>query len=421
MVLSLSSNFQSQTFSAQGIEDYNVPSAPYIIQQEFPQPAMSVDFSQPLQSEPYVSLPLTPKSHSPQLVQTSLCEPASPSPKRSESVIPPSPAYNPLLTPSFRHSPARLPSDQPWRYPSPSHPLHSRARELCLSMVVRGAASPSSKRTSSFDTSSATASLLNTPAITHKAPGSAPDPEDTDHLDSSPIGIRPSSQPLFNFGMSPYASSSAPLDFSKSPSRVDDSPLDQFIRHKKHYRQKSGLSTYSELGGEWFSEASMVSSSGLGGINSLMTPIRLEREDPFEMYPWLKESKSVGMASPGGESPVLRSSQSFDERMEAHKSNVIGLGIGLMSPVMFSDEVYPAADANMGDKEDINFGFDSTLSPEEREEAEVEGVLDGVTGLPTRHGQTFTAKPNAGDTERQHQLELSPPPLKRRKTIDAHS
>ena len=165
----------------------------------------------------------------------------------------------------------------------------------------------------------------------------------------------------------------------------------------------------------------MVSSSGLGGINSLMTPIRLEREDPFEMYPWLKESKSVGMASPGGESPVLRSSQSFDERMEAHKSNVIGLGIGLMSPVMFSDEVYPAADANMGDKEDINFGFDSTLSPEEREEAEVEGVLDGVTGLPTKHGQTFTAKPNAGDTERQHQLELSPPPLKRRKTIDAHS
>ena len=68
------------------------------------------------------------------------------------------------------------------------------------------------------------------------------------------------------------------------------------------------VSTYSELGGEWFSEASIVSSSGLGGNNSLMTPIRLECEDPFGMLLWLKGPKSVGMASPGGESPVLRNS-----------------------------------------------------------------------------------------------------------------
>ena len=415
MVLSPSSNFQSQTFSTQGIEHYNVPSAPYLIQQEFPQPIMSVDLSQSHQSEPSVSSPLTPRSHSPQLVQTSFSESTSPSPKRTGSIIPPSPAYNPLLTPSFRHSPARLPSDQPWRYPSPSHPLHSRARELCLSMVVRGAASPSTKRTSSFNASPA--SLLNTPAIIHKASGSAPESEDTDHLDSSPIGVRPSPQPLFNFGTSPYAPSSAPLDFSKS-SCVDDSPLDRFIRHKKHHRQKSNLSTYSELGGNWFSEASIVS-SGLGGSNSLMTPLRLESEDPFGIYPWLKESKSVGMASPGGESPVLRSSQSFDERTEAHKSNVIGLGIGLMPPFMLPDDGYPSADANMGDKEDIDFHFDSIPSPEEREEAEVEDVLGaGSPGLPMRHGQTFTAKPNAGNNQRQHQLEHSPPPLKRRRTVD---
>ncbi len=50
--------------------------------------------------------------------------------------------YNPLLTPSFKHSPRRLTCDQPWRFPSPSHPLHSSARELSLSMLVCGEASP---------------------------------------------------------------------------------------------------------------------------------------------------------------------------------------------------------------------------------------------------------------------------------------
>ncbi|KAJ7487706.1 hypothetical protein B0H11DRAFT_1107244 [Mycena galericulata] len=57
--------------------------------------------------------------------------PASPIPGR---VLPPASPYDPLLTPSFRHSPPRLPSDQPWRFPSPSHPLH-RSRELSLTML----------------------------------------------------------------------------------------------------------------------------------------------------------------------------------------------------------------------------------------------------------------------------------------------
>lgn len=415
-VLSLSSSFQTQTFSSQGVEDYNTPSAPYIIQQEFAQPTMSVDFSQSQESKPSVSPPLTPKSVSPQLAQTSLSEPAFPSPERSESVIPPSPAYNPLLTPSFRHSPARLPSDQPWRYPSPSHPLHSRARELYLGAVVCGAASPSIKGTASFNASPA--SLLNTPAIIHMARGSAPDSEDTDHLDSSPIGVRSSPRSLFNFGMSPYAPSSAPLDF-KTPSRVDDSPLGRFMRHKKHHRQKSSLSTYSELG-NLFSEAS---SSGLGGDNGLMTSIRLESEDPFGLYPsWFKESKSTGMGSPGGESPVLRSSQSFDESMEAHKSNTMGLGIGLGEPFALPDESYPSADADMEVKGDINFDFNYPPSPEEREEAEVEGVLGagppGLPKFPMRRAQTSMAKPTARNSERQDELELSPPPVKRRRTVD---
>ncbi|KAJ6503429.1 hypothetical protein C8R47DRAFT_203336 [Mycena vitilis] len=52
----------------------------------------------------------------------------------SSRVLPPPSPYDPLLTPSFRHSPPRLPSDQPWRYPSPSHPMH-RSRELSLTML----------------------------------------------------------------------------------------------------------------------------------------------------------------------------------------------------------------------------------------------------------------------------------------------
>ena len=60
--------------------------------------------------------------------------------------------------------------------------------------------------------------------------------------------------------------------------------------------------------------------------------------------------------------------------MEAHKSNVIGLSIGLMPLFMFLNKVYPSADANMGDKENTDF---ATLSPKDHEEVEVEGILSG--------------------------------------------
>lgn len=50
------------------------------------------------------------------------------------------PPYDPLATPSFRHSTPRYPSDQPWRFPSPSHPLHSAARDLSLASFLRNEA-----------------------------------------------------------------------------------------------------------------------------------------------------------------------------------------------------------------------------------------------------------------------------------------
>jgi hypothetical protein len=58
------------------------------------------------------------------------------------STIMPQSPYDPLLTPSFRHSPPRLPSDQPWRFPSPSHPLYSKGHDFCLTMLAPSTISP---------------------------------------------------------------------------------------------------------------------------------------------------------------------------------------------------------------------------------------------------------------------------------------
>src|SRR5216683_2108972 len=82
--------------------------------------------------------------------------------------------YNPLTTPSFRHSPPRLPSDQPWRFPSPSHPLHFTASDVTFGMVLREQTSPSGMATASsaIDVSpviiaprDGKASLFNTPSV----------------------------------------------------------------------------------------------------------------------------------------------------------------------------------------------------------------------------------------------------------------
>ncbi|KAJ7225421.1 hypothetical protein GGX14DRAFT_349203 [Mycena pura] len=83
------------------LDDITAPGAPVIPQGEFP-PQLDISF-----------LPASPKSG---------------------PVVPPASPYDPLLTPSFRHSPPRLPSDHPWRFTSPSHPLH-RSRNVSLTML----------------------------------------------------------------------------------------------------------------------------------------------------------------------------------------------------------------------------------------------------------------------------------------------
>lgn len=46
--------------------------------------------------------------------------------------------YDPTQTPAFKHYQSQLPCNQPWRFPSPSHPLHTTPKELCLGIPVDG-------------------------------------------------------------------------------------------------------------------------------------------------------------------------------------------------------------------------------------------------------------------------------------------
>lgn len=199
------------------------------------------------------------------------------------------------------------------------------------------------------------------------------------------------------------------------------------MRHKNlHYRQKSSLSTFSEIGNDWFSDVSGPSSSSLMSSHELMTPIRLESEDPFTLYSsWVKEPKSANgkgntkFSSPGGGSPVLRSSRLHEER--AGETSPVGLGIGLMAPFAFPTPKSPTS--RDLDENDFSAGFPS--SPEEgRDEAEVERALAaaGPPGLPSKQSlRRAHALISESDESLQHdsdQYELSAPPLKRRRTID---
>lgn len=441
-----SSSTHHQSLAPSVPEELSVPFAPYIEQNEFPVPTMSVDYSQvhfTQQPVPSMSPPMTPPSLSPKVLRRSFSEPTSPSPKAPQPIIPPSP-YNPLLTPSFRHNPPRLPSDQPWRFPSPSHPLHSRARELCLGMLAQGEPSPSTKIVTVVDSSPAR--LLNTPTIfPHKTTdGSLLDCDNADHLDSSPSILRPSSRSLF--GQSPFS------DHGGYRSRADESPVTRIMRRKNHSRQKSTLSSFSEVSQrDWFS-TDFSSSSFVGGGGSdhhgLGTPIRLESEDPFAgVYDsWVKEFKSAlngnvgddggravaAMLSPGTESPVLRSSQSQNEPlMPGESSHLVGLGLGLLGPFTFSDEDYQQAMGGGTDDVDPDADFNLAYPPSPEEQRRCDGMWANSrsselqtafslrrvhTVMMAGHDTTQGAKTDMNGLNEPNPYDSPAPPMKRRRT-----
>lgn len=362
--------------------DITTTSAPAVERPDSPQPAPPTSSNSPTNAALEASIPEA----------TSLCNPLSDriisSPLTAPTTLPMSP-YDPTLTPSFRHSPPRLPSDQPWRFPSPSHPLHSRARELCLGMLVRGGSSPVIKASTNDSSSPSlgTSSIIHTPSSA--AGRSKPF---NDAFGSSPVIFRASPRQLFPDGQSPFPASNA-LDLRK---RVNDSPLGGGLRRRMHYRKPSTMNSSFDLHGDWLSDASLSSSSTIG----TESPIRSSNEDPFGgLYkPLLKPRTREGGAdrtpSPCGsssevESPVVRNARHSNVGAPELEAGLVGLGIGLMAPFRLSTC-----------RTQSNHGTEGSLM--EDDEEEVERVLtDCSPGSPT---------------EKLCSRHLRSPPLKRRRT-----
>ena len=292
------------------------------------------------------------------------------SPPTAPIALPVSP-YDPTLTPSFRHSPPRLPSDQPWRFPSPSHPLHSRAQELCLGMLVRGGASPVINPSAS-DSSSPS---LGTPSII-RTPSSAVGRGKAfnDAFGSSPVIFRPSPRQLFSDGQSPFPAFNA-LDLRK---RVNDSPLSGGFRRRAHCRKPSAMNSSLDLHGDLLSDASLSSTS----TKETESSIRSLNDDPFGgLYkptpgPRICEdgvdqrNPSPCRSSSEGGSPVIRNARHSEGAPEL-EADLVGLGIGLMAPFRLSTCR-------------TQYNHDTEGSPVENDEEEVERVLkNGSPDSPT--------------------------------------
>ncbi|KAG5351167.1 hypothetical protein C0989_007686 [Termitomyces sp. Mn162] len=323
------------------------PSAPKIPQGEFPSQTDGKGPYHPLSRShlPPPSPPLTPQSSDPANIVTE-SDPIVNSSPTPILTVPPSP-YDPLLTPAFRHSPPRLPSEQPWRFPSPSHPLHSRSRELSLSMLVHDLSSPIVKGLSTMDAS---------PSLVQSSPMPSPRsfgftnfkrvPLDYDTPESPGKLSRPSPRALFS-------KARITLPSSRSRYQIEESPLQRgsksTVRHHKHLDSE-----------DWIPEVALGSSS----TSNLDPSEILPPGDPFTIMcsSWGSVSSTAVEASPGNpkssnvgtDSPVVR-------------QPCVGLGIGLLEPFTLPDDdvVHIADDSD----------FEDAAAEEEGDEAEVASSL----------------------------------------------
>lgn len=245
--------------------------------------------------------------------------------------------YNPLLTPSFRHSPAR--PDQPWRYPSPSHPMH---KDLSLSMLACGEASST---LSGLDVSPVVLlpaserkkrSIFSSPAFLSKKDGSSPD---VDALLRSRGLYASSPRRLFT-------DSGLPTPFHEriKSIRMPETPGDnKFTPHKQLLGSSVKKSTNLRRT-MFFSPFKSP-----GKPSRLLAPIDLASEDPFSDGAYsIKQilasdalddlPDSPPDSSEECDSPVLRSSQLGPSQSQGSASFIypkaaesgVGLGIGLM-------------------------------------------------------------------------------------------
>ncbi|KAJ7103423.1 hypothetical protein B0H15DRAFT_874921 [Mycena belliarum] len=220
------------------------------------------------------------------------CPPSSPT---SNRVIPPASPYDPLLTPSFRHSPPRLPSDQPWRFPSPSHPLH-KSREFSLTMLGRD--SP----------------IHATPLVrSSRARASTP----------------PASSPC---------ASSLGFETPDSLAKIRPFPRSLFSSSVIHSTPPSSAECHARTS----SDVDWTSSKPLGLLGSDQNPFIATWGADGE-----EEAGSPPSSSPEGESPVVRSGA---------RPSAVGLGIGLLEPFILPDSCATTSDVDfdelMADEDD---------------------------------------------------------------------
>jgi hypothetical protein len=288
----------------ESFEATDKPSSPSLLTKDFPKLFEDNEESElPLSPmTPYASTSSDPlnlfSSASDELIGSS---PAVPHP-----VVPDTP-YDPLQTPSFRHSPPRLPSDQPWLYPSPSHPFHLRTRELSLSMLVPNDPSPITRGVNSE----------GSPLIVHSSPAGASAEFDVIKTPARSKSSFP--KPFTKLFRVPTPS---PLSFGTEVHNYGtSSPFALALRSGPRRQRKRPLDI-SEGWENYFVSSDMP----LGNINN----------DPFAVYnSWLLTEDRVV-------SPVRnpKPSEFFDSPIvrTGSPTTAVGLGIGLLDPFMFPRE-----------------------------------------------------------------------------------
>ncbi|KAA1468256.1 hypothetical protein DENSPDRAFT_927220 [Dentipellis sp. KUC8613] len=387
-------------------EDVPVPSAPRIPQDEFPMLEPAPKLSRPPLSKSSSRISPTPPPDSPQSdtveLQAPVSDEAPPTPVRP--LIPASP-YNPLVTPSFRHSPPRLPSDQPWRFPSPSHPLHSSAREMCLSMIVRGQASPSDAPVAGsigIDVSPVIIAPRSGKASVFSTPGTVTFGKSKDAVLETPLfgekglglidATKATPRRLFISGSTPV-------------SVTDRLSLKQFRSSDEAPQRPGGVSitprtirTPSKLMSSWLSDASTPARHRRSLLASL-------EEDPFSniygTWPDLQKQEPGGQiatpptTSPESESPVVRTSKFQNGSVQRTKNGLMTTRPSLLEP------------------------FSLKRESEDEDNGEIEEML---MSSPVSRARTVGSKggwsnDRASDDGHEDLSDIRPPLRKRRRTI----
>ena len=292
-------------------------------------PLLTNDFPNPIEDYEEFELPLSPltpyastSSDPPNIFSSASDELICTSPAVPHPVAPDTP-YDPLQTPSFRHSPPRLPSDQPWLYPSPSHPLHLPTRELSLSMLIPNGPSPIIRGVNSE----------GSPITVHSSPSSKAGPSaEFDDINTPARSKTSFPKPFTKLFRVPTPS---PLSFgTEVPSCGTSSPFTLALRSGPR-RQRKRPFDISEGWENYFVSSDM----SLGSINN----------DPFTVYSsWLlTEDRVVSpVRNPRPsefDSPILRTGS---------PTSAVGLGIGLLDPFIFPREE-PLSDAADVDLKEI--------------------------------------------------------------------